>query len=227
MKLMWPLRRTLRAAIISSLNNLRLKLATITSAASSGKLFAQIKHGAPYDVFLSADQDYPIRLEKSGLADAKSRFTYAIGQLILWSKNNQFIVDGEKSLSSLSYTYLAIANPKIAPYGVAAQQTLRHMKLWDRVQQKLVRGESVLQAFQFIATGNAQLGFVALSQLLNAKTNVSQSYWAVPQDYYTSLRQDAVLLRHGKDNKVALAYLDFLKQTDARNIITKAGYFTE
>ena len=199
----------------------------ITSAASSGKLFAQIKHGAPYDIFLSADQKYPMLLGDSGNASANSRFTYAIGRLVLWSKNPKYIVDGEKFLSTLSYNYLAVANPRVAPYGAAAKQALRHMKLWGNLQQKLVRGESVLQAFQFIATGNAELGFIALSLLLNTNQDVSQAYWEVPLDYYTSLRQDAILLSHGKNNKVALAYLNFLKQAYARNMISKAGYFTE
>ena len=192
------------------------------SSGSTGKLYAQIRTGAPFDVLLSADEATPRRLEADKLADPRSRFTYAIGRLALWRpKPGQ--VD-ESSLRSRSLRRLAIANPRLAPYGVAARETLEKLGLWNNLQPTLVQGESIAQAFQFVASGNAELGFVALSQLQEPGKAAAGSYWLVPEQFHAPLRQDAVLLARGIGNGAASDFLAYLKTAPARERIRAHGY---
>ncbi len=193
------------------------------SAASTGKLYAQIKHGAPYHLFLAADQKRPEKLEQEGLAIAGSRFTYAVGQLALWSPQQQFQGKANTLISQPSLRRFSIANPKTAPYGVAARQTLKTMQLWKPLQGRLVRGENIAQTFQFIASGAAEMGFVALSQL--SKEVKSKGYhWVVPQEFYDPIKQDAVLLKQGANNPAAKAFYIFLQSDDAKALINTLGY---
>lgn len=192
----------------------------VISDGSSGKLFAQIENGAPFEVLLSADAERPRKLEEGKHAVAGSRFAYAIGRLALWSARDGFVT-GEAVLRGDTFQHLAIANPELAPYGAAAREVLQHLGLWDRLAPKLVRGEDIGQTFQFISTGNAELGFVALSQLTADKGG---SRWLVPTDLYAPIEQQAVLLMPGKDDPAARAFLDFLKSETARARIEAAGY---
>jgi molybdate transport system substrate-binding protein len=192
----------------------------VISDGSTGKLFAQIENGAPFEVFLSADVERPQKLEAGKRAVPGSRFPYAIGRLVLWSARDGFIA-GEAALRGEAFQHLAIANPELAPYGAAAREVLLHLGLWDRLQPKLVRGEDIGQTFHFVSTGNAELGFVALSQLA---TEMGGSRWLVPTDLYTPIEQQAVLLMPGKDDPAAKAFLDFLKGGAARALIERAGY---
>jgi molybdate transport system substrate-binding protein len=192
----------------------------VISDGSTGKLFAQIENGAPFEVFLSADAERPQKLEEGKRAVAGSRFPYAIGRLVLWSARDGFVT-GEAVLRGDAFQHLAIANPALAPYGAAAREVLQHLGLWDRLQPKLVRGEDIGQTFHFVSTGNAELGFVALSQLA---TEMGGSRWLVPADLYTPIEQQSVLLIPGKDDPAARAFLDFLKGGAARALIERAGY---
>lgn len=195
----------------------------IVSGASSGKLYAQIVNGAPYDVLLSADKLYPDKLVEADKAVSNSRFIYAIGRLVLWSRDKQPI--DSTRLSEPDVKRIAVANTRTAPYGHAAQHVLQKIGLWSALKDKLVRGESISQTFQFVASGNAQLGFVALSQVLNPKNHFNQtSYWLVPQDHYPPLEQEAVLLTYGKNNPNARHFLGFLKSDTARDMMRKYGY---
>ncbi len=190
---------------------------------STGKLYAQTIHGAPFDVLLAADSHRPRLLEGRGDAVAGSRFTYALGRLALWSADPKRINgDGRAALKSEKFQRLALANPKTAPYGLAAEQTLRSLKLWERLGGKVVRGENVAQAFHFVATENAELGFVALSQVLTYKKK--GSHWEVPASLHEPIAQDAVLLTHGKANPAAKAFLEFLRGEAAKKIIRELGY---
>lgn len=195
------------------------------SFGSTGKLYAQIEHGAPYHVFLAADVQRPRKAEQEGLAVPGSFFVYANGRLVLWSAADQLFADGDGPdfLTSGAFKRLAIANPKTAPYGLAAKQVLLKLGLWDALQPKLVRGDSIAQAFQFVATGNAQLGFVAASQA-HAWKHVNASLWQVPEDDYEPIAQGAVLLNKGQDNPAAREFLEFLKSPKAVRIITGYGY---
>ncbi len=195
----------------------------IISGASSGKLYAHILNGAPYDVLLSADKFYPEKLVEVDKAVSNSRFTYAVGRLVLWSRDKQPI--DRTRLSDPDIKRIAIANIRTAPYGTAAQHVLQKIGLWSTLKGKLVRGESIGQTFQFVATGNAQLGFVALSQVLNPKNHFNQTfYWLVPQDHYPLLEQEAVLLTYGKNNPNARNFLEFLKSDVVRDAIRQYGY---
>lgn len=191
---------------------------------SSGKFFAQIKNGAPFQVFLSADSKKPATLEQEGLAVAGSRFTYALGSLVLWSARPKWVdADGEM-LRQNDFKRLAMASPKLAPYGLAAQQTLEQMGLWPTLQDKLVVGENIAQTYQFVASGNAELGFVALSQVMKDGQLTSGSAWHIPAELYNPIRQDAVLLSNGKDNLAASALLEYLKSDRAAVVIKSYGY---
>ena len=192
----------------------------VLSFGSSGQLLAQIQQGAPFKVFLSADEERPKALAAEGLALSDTRFTYAIGKLVLWSKNPAF-VNGEATLQAQAFSKIAIANPAAAPYGVAALDVLKSLKLNDALKSKIVIGNSIAQTYQFIDTGNAELGFVALSQLVGQSGG---SRWLVPQALYSEIRQDAVLLKAGQSDAVAKAFLAFLKSSEARAIIEKFGY---
>ena len=195
----------------------------LTSFGSTGKLFAQISNGAPFDVFLSADVERPKRLEENGSAVVGSRFTYAIGQLTLWaSSKSNLSGDCRVLLNRADFRRLAIANPKTAPYGLATQQTLRRLGLWERYKSRLVRGENIAQTFQFVVTGNASLGFVALSQVKRTKKGVCR--WDVPQDYHEPIKQQTVLLKRGATNTAAQAFMRFLQSEKAKSLIRRAGY---
>jgi molybdate transport system substrate-binding protein len=193
------------------------------SYGSTGKLFAQIENGAPFDVFQAADSARPEMLENSGSAVSGSRFTYARGKLALWSPETNVFSDPASWLASADFKRLAIANPKTAPYGLAAQQVLKNLSLWDALQPRLVRGDSIAQTFQFVATSNAQAGFVALSQV-KAWQNSNGTLWVVPQQMYAPIDQQAVLLSHGKDKPVARQWLDFLRSPQALNLMKDDGY---
>lgn len=189
---------------------------------STGKLYAQIEHGAPFEVFLAADRTRPQRAEDEGLAVSGSRFTYALGKLALWSVKPGLLDHGEKYLKQAEFSRAAIANPKTAPYGLAAQEVMQRLGIWQQVEKRLVRGDSIAQTFQFTATGNAEVGFVALSQVKAWQGEGSQ--WEIPGDYYKPIEQQAVLLARAKENPAALAFLEFLKSETARKVIAGYGY---
>ena len=170
----------------------------LVSPGSSGKLYVQIQNGAPFDLFFSADSQRPQLLEQEGFAVAGSRFTYAVGRLTLWSADPLLIAaDGKTTIEQGNFEYLAIANPKTAPYGQAAVQTLKALHLWEAVKGRLVRGENIGQTFQFVFTQNAQLGFVARSQVLDPKLKNKGARWDVPHHLHSPLIQQAVLLLKG------------------------------
>ncbi|MEO8324981.1 MAG: molybdate ABC transporter substrate-binding protein [Nitrospirota bacterium] len=197
----------------------------VVSSGSSGKLYAQIQNGAPFDVLFSADVERPQMLEAEGLAVKGSRFVYAVGRLTLWSPDSTMISgDGKSVLSKGNFNYLAIANPKTAPYGMAAEQTLKKLGLWESLKDRLVQGENIGQTFQFVYSKNAQLGFVALSQVLDPKINGNGSRWDVPTSFHDSLEQEAVLLTTGKNHAGAKAFLDYVKGNNSRAIIERFGY---
>lgn len=197
------------------------------SFGSTGKFYAQIINGAPFDVFLAADDKTPVKLEKEGEIVAGSRFTYAIGTLVLWSAKKGYVDPKGDILKKQTYAHLSMASPKLAPYGLAARQTLEKLKLWDAVQPKLVQGENIAQAHQFVATGNAELGFVALSQVYRDGKVQSGSAWMIPTAYYNPIRQDAVILKKGKDNTAATALMAYLKTEPALKVIRSFGYATQ
>lgn len=195
------------------------------SAEASGKIVAQIQNGASYDIFLSADQAKPIKLEQNGGIVPGSRFTYAIGKLVLWSATPGYVDKNGNVLKTGSYNHIAIADPKLAPYGLAATQTLQKMGLTSAVNDKLVVGKNIGTTFGYIQTGNAELGFVAMSQIYKGgKLTHGGSYWQVPQSYYKPIRQDAVLLPGGKDNPAAVALMKYLKSPAARKVMKSYGY---
>lgn len=194
------------------------------SSGATGKFYAQIKAGAPFDVLLAADAETPKRLEDEGAAVAASRFTYAIGQLVLWSPKPGVVDPKGDVLGKAGFEHLAICDPKLAPYGEAAVETLRALGLYDKLQPKFVQGESISQAYQFVASGNAELGFVALSQVYRDGKIREGSAWIVTQTLYAPLRQDAVLLQPGKDKAGAKAWLAFLKGDAAAKVMRSFGY---
>jgi molybdate transport system substrate-binding protein len=191
---------------------------------STGKFYAQIKNGAPFEVLLAADDETPARLEKEGLAVSGSRFTYSIGQLALWSAKPGYVDAKGDVLKHGAFRHLAIANPKLAPYGAAAAETLGKLGLLPALQPKFVQGENIAQTFQFVSTGNAELGFVALSQIYASGKLKSGSAWVVPASLHSPIRQDAVVLTKGRDNPAADALLKFLKSEQVRTVIKSYGY---
>ncbi|MCQ4284995.1 molybdate ABC transporter substrate-binding protein [Pseudomonas stutzeri] len=196
----------------------------LLSFGSTGKLYAQIRNGAPFSILLAADEQIPVRLEDEGLGVAGSRFTYAIGTLVLWSANEGYVDDQGKVLTDQAYRHVAIANPKTAPYGAAAMATLTKLGLADSVKGKLVQGENIAQTHQFVASGNAELGFVALSQIIESGEIRQGSGWVVPATYHPPIRQDALLLTKGRDNPAAQALLDYLRSAKATEVINAYGY---
>ncbi len=192
----------------------------VLSFGASGQFYTQITQGAPFQVFLSADESRPEKLIEDGLAVPDSRFTYAIGKLVLWSKTPD-LVKGEETLKIASIAKLAIINPVAAPYGAAAVETMKSLKIYDTLKPKIVEGATVTQALQFVETGNAEIGFVSLSQLTRRETG---SRWLVPQELYSPIRQDAVLLKSGASNEAATGFIAFLRSPEARTIIEKFGY---
>jgi len=189
-----------------------------------GKFYSQIKNGAPFEVLVSADDETPTRLEKDGLAIPESRFTYAIGKLVLWSAKPGFVDDKGDVLKRGEFQHIAVANPKLAVYGAAAVEAMKKTGVYDRVEPRFVLGENITQAYQFTTTGNAELGFVALSQIYKDGQYVTGSYWMVPTNLYPQIRQDAILLAKGRGNPAADALLTYLKSEPARKVIKSYGY---
>ncbi len=190
---------------------------------ASGAFYTQISHGAPFDVFLSADEERPRLAVENGFAVPVSRFTTAIGKLVLWRR----VVDvskGEDALKAGNFKRISIANPTSAPYGAAAVETMKALGVWDALQPKIVQGNSIAQAFQFIDTRNAELGFVALAQLYGITEGTR---WLVPDSLHSPIRQDAVLLKTGAGSEAAKAFLAFLKEPEARAVIERFGYALE
>lgn len=201
----------------------------VISSGSSGQLYTQIKQGAPFDVFLSADIDKPQRLEREGLTVPGSRFIYAIGALVLWSPQPGVVDEQGKVLEAQRYHFIGIANPQTAPYGTAAQQVLTKLNLWDPLnqQKKLVIGEDVTQTWQFAATSNVDMSFVALSQVLGADGHIAGSSWRVPQNLYDPIEQAAVAVAHSDHQAAAQAFLAWLRtDSSALAVIRAAGYRT-
>lgn len=196
----------------------------LLSFGGTGKFYAQIRNGAPFDILLAADDTTPARLEAEGAAVAGSRFTYAIGTLVLWSAKPGFVDDRGEVLKKGDFRHLALANPKLAPYGVAAIETLTALKLLDTLQPKFVQGENIGQTHQFVATGNAELGFVALSQVMKDGRLAEGSGWIVPAALHQPIRQDAVILATAKGKPAATALLTYLKGDKARAVIKSYGY---
>lgn len=193
------------------------------AAGSSGNFYSQIKNGAPFDMFFSADMERPKLLEEEGLGVKDSRFTYAIGRLVLWSPNPD-LIKGEETLRSKNFKRLAFANPKTAPYGLAAMQTLQKLELWESLQPRIVMGENIGQTMGFIESGNADLGFVALSQALDPKIKGQGSRWDIPANLHEPIKQDVILLTKGKDNPAAKALIEFIAGPQAKTIIARYGY---
>ncbi len=193
------------------------------SFGSSGQFAAQITQGAPFEVFLSADAARPEKLAKMGLGAPGSVFTYATGKLVLWSAVPGLVDDQGKVLRAGKFAHIAIANPQAAPYGAAAIETMRKLGVYAALAPKFVTGESINQTYQFVATGNAELGFVALSQVIKAHKG---SAWRVPQSLYTPIAQDAVLLKPGENDPAARAFMAYLKSPAALAVIRAYGYAT-
>jgi len=191
---------------------------------ATGKFYAQITNGAPFEVFLSADDETPNELVKEGKAVSGTQFTYAIGRLVLWSPDEKLVDQGGGVLKTDKFKFLSIANAKVAPYGRAAVQTMQKLGVLTSIEPRVVQGESITQTHQFVTTGNAQLGFVALSQVWENGKFKSGSAWIVPEDMHEQLKQDIVLLNAGKDSKAALALVEYLKSDKAKKIIDRYGY---
>lgn len=196
----------------------------VLSFGSTGKFYTQIREGAPFEVFLAADVATPARIEQEGGAVAGTRRTYAIGKLVLWSRQADLVDAQGEVLRSDKFQRLSIADPKLAPYGAAAIATLTKLGLLETLQPKIVQGESIGQAYQFAATGNAQLGFVALSQVVTDGKVKEGSAWVVPADLYSPIRQDVIVLAKGARNPAALALVEYLKGDKARKVIESFGY---
>ena len=196
----------------------------VLSFGATGSFHAQIRNGGPFQVLLAADEETPLKLEAEGLGVPGSRFTYATGKLVLWSRRPGQVDDKGEVLRSGRYQRLALANPRLAPYGVAAIETLTRLGLLAEVQPRIVQGDNIAQTYQFVASENAQLGFVALSQVYSDGRIARGSGWIVPASLHQPIRQDAVLLANGKGNPAASALLDFLRGGKARAVIRASGY---
>ena len=197
------------------------------TSGSTGQLYAQIANGAPLDALLSADREHVDQLISAGLADSSLRFTYAVGKLALWTRDtDKFKPLDLKSLERGDYRWLAIANPELAPYGLAAEQALRMLGLWDSLQSRIVRGESIAQTFALAETRNADLAFVALSQVIAYKDQNAAASFEVPQELYAPIDQDAALLKRASANAAARGFLQFLREPDALRVIQGFGYGT-
>jgi len=194
------------------------------SSGATGRFYSQIAAGAPFEVLLAADDQTPKKLIAEGYAVAGSNFTYAIGKLVLWSAQPGFVDDQGAVLASSKFAHLAVANPKLAPYGQAGMEVLKSRGLTEALTPKLVTAETIAQAYQFVASGNAELGFVALSQVAVPGKPATGSQWLVPQSLYGEIRQDAVLLKVGEKNPAATALLAYLKGHAARSVIQSFGY---
>lgn len=193
------------------------------SIGSTGKHYAQIKNGAPFDILFAADVRRPALLEQQSLAIKNTRFTYALGKLVLWSPKPGLVDAQGRVLERDGFHFLAIANPKLAPYGKAAQEVVQSRGLWSSLTGKMVRGENIGQTYQFVKSGNAELGFVALSQVKRPGLPIQGSFWDVPQGYYSVIEQQAVLL---KDNEVSRTFLCYVRSSDVVQMIRDYGYDT-
>ena len=191
---------------------------------STGKIYAQISQGAPFDVLLSADDETPEKLVREGNAVTGTQFTYAVGRLALWSPKSDMVDEGGQVLKTDKFRFIAIANSRVAPYGRAAVQVMQKLGVLNLIEPRVVQGESITQTFQFVSTGNAQLGFVALSQIIDHGKIKSGSAWIVPETMHEALKQDAVLLNSAKDAAAATTLLNFLKSDKAKKIIAAHGY---
>ena len=191
---------------------------------ATGKFYAQIKNGAPFEVLLSADQETPARLEQEGATANGSRFTYAIGKLVLWSTREAIVDSKGDVLKRGGFDHIALANPKLAPYGAAAMEAMKALGVADALAPKFVQGENIAQTYQFISTANALLGFVAMSQVYEDGKLKSGSAWVVPTNLYSPIRQDAVILDKGKDSAAAAALMKYLKGDKAKAVIKAYGY---
>jgi len=221
----------IRVAVASNFRHAMAELATRFEAAaghevtvipgSSGKHYAQIVHGAPFDAFFSADAERPLRLERERRIQPGSRFTYAIGKLVLWSPRDDFVDPEGKVLMVNAFAHLAIANPQLAPYGAAAREVLQSLGIWERLAGKLVRGENIGQAFQFVVSGNAELGLVSRAQLTMPGRPFGGSAWDPPQSLYNRIDQQAVLL---EDSAAGRAFMAFVQSVEARALIRTYGY---
>lgn len=187
---------------------------------STGKQFAQIQNGAPFDVFLAADELRPRMLEEDGLVVGGSRFVYAVGRLVLWSADAEDVVDGDR-LSAGNFRFLAIANPTLAPYGRAARQALLKLGVWEALHPRIVKGENVAQTYQFVVTGNAELGLIALAQIRIPGSGASGSHWEIPRTHYDPIRQQAALLA---DTPATREFSNFLRSEEALAVIRSYGY---
>ncbi|MGF6273191.1 molybdate transport system substrate-binding protein [Massilia sp. UYP11] len=196
----------------------------VLASGATGKFYAQIRNGAPFEVLLAADDATPARLETEGHVVAGSRFTYAVGRLVLWSARDGVVDAGGKVLNTASYRHLAIANPKTAPYGAAAIATLQKLGLVEAVRPRIVQGENIAQAWQFTSTGNAELGFVAQAQVWRDGKFTAGSGWIVPANMHAPIRQDAALLAKGERNPAARALLHYLRTDKAKALIRSFGY---
>jgi len=196
----------------------------ILSFGATGQFYAQIKNGAPFAVLLAADQETPAKLEKEGLGVAGTRFTYAIGQIVLWSKKPSFVDNKGDVLRSDAFAKIAIANPKLAPYGLAAMQVLERLDLSARIRPRIVEASNIAQTLQFVSSGNAVLGFVALSQVFESGKIKEGSGWIVPASMYDPIKQDAVLLANAQVNVAAQALMQYLRSDKAKEIILSYGY---
>ncbi|KTB91332.1 MULTISPECIES: molybdate ABC transporter substrate-binding protein [Pseudomonas] len=196
----------------------------VAAFGATGQIYTQIKNGAPFEVFLSADDTTPAKLEQEGDTVKGSRFTYAVGTLALWSAKDGYVDSKGQVLKANQYQHLSIANPKTAPYGLAATQVLSKLGLTEATKAKIVEGQSITQAYQFVSTGNAELGFVALSQIYKDGKLTSGSAWIVPDDLHDPIKQDAVILNKGKDSAAAKALVEYLKGPKAAAIIKSFGY---
>ena len=196
----------------------------VASFGATGQFYAQIKNGAPFDVLLAADDTTPARLESEGATVPGSRFTYAIGSLVLWSADASYLDGTDAALKAGQFRHLSIANPKAAPYGLAAMQVLDKLGLSEAVKAKLVEGQNITQAHQFVFTGNAELGFVALSQVYKDGQVSSGSAWIVPDTMYDPIKQEAVMLKQGANNPAAAALVEYLQGAEATRVIESFGY---
>ncbi len=194
------------------------------SSGASGKLYAQIKGGTQFDVFLSADEELPKQLAQEGLAVGGSRFVYATGRLVLWSAQSDLVDEKGAVLNKGNFNMLAIPNPRFSPYGVAAKETLTKLTMWNAIQEKLTKGENVAQAYQLAATEKADLALIALSQVMRDGKVSTGSWWLVPAELHNPIHQGAVQLSGAKDPEAAKAFLAFLKGEKARAVMRGFGY---
>lgn len=196
----------------------------VLSFGGTGHLYAQIRHGAPFSILLAADELTPAKIEKESLGVAGTRVTYAIGQLVLWSKNPERVDEHGEILKKGTFIKLAIANPKLAPYGSAAIEVLNHLGVMSQTKPKIVEGANIAQTFQFVFSENADLGFIAFSQVYENGKIKQGSGWLVPASLHSPIKQDAILLNPGRDNPAALALMKYLQSDAAKRVIQSFGY---